>query len=111
MILDTFEALAMVSAIFAILILGTTHLRTNLSFYSLHTMAIAAVTAWIATITHEDHLYLVAAGVFLIKSWGIPWYLNGVIKKNQCRHRWWRFHRRSPFNALRGTDARAFIYD
>lgn len=81
MILDTFEALAMVSAVFAILILGTTHLRTNLSFYSLHTMAIAAVTAWIANITHEDHLYLVAAGVFIIKSWGIPLYLNGVIKK------------------------------
>jgi hydrogenase-4 membrane subunit HyfE len=81
MILDTFEALAMVSAIFAILILGTTHLRTNLSFYSLHTMAIAAVTAWIANITHEDHLYLVAVGVFVIKAWSIPWFLNSVIKK------------------------------
>mgnify|MGYP000119332808 CR=1 FL=1 len=81
MVLDTFEALAMLAAIFGILILGTTHLRTNLSFYSLHTTAIAAVTAWIANITHDSHLYLVAAAVFAIKAWVIPYFLNTVIKK------------------------------
>jgi hydrogenase-4 component E len=92
MILDTFEALAMLAAILAILILGTTHLRTNLAFYSLHTMAVAAVTAWIANITHEDHLYLVALGVLLVKAWVIPHFLNTVIKKIDI-----------------GTDSSAFI--
>jgi len=81
MVLDTFEALAMLAAIFGILILGTTHLRTNLSFYSLHTVAIAAVTVYIADATKADHLYFVAAGVFIIKAWGIPHFLNSVIKK------------------------------
>jgi hydrogenase-4 component E len=81
MILNTFEALAMLAAVFGILILGTTHLRTNLSFYSLHTMAIAAVTAWIANITNAEHLFVIAAGVLIIKAWGIPYFLNGVIKK------------------------------
>ena len=81
MVLDTFEALAMVAAIMGILILGTTHLRTNLSFYSLHTMAIGVETAWIGYLTNEQHLYVIALGVFVIKAWSIPYFLNWVIKK------------------------------
>lgn len=81
MTLDTFEALSVLSAILGILILGTTLLRTNLSFYRMHTLAIAAVTAWIAHITKEDHLYVVALGVFLIKVIFIPTFLNWVMKK------------------------------
>lgn len=92
MILNTFEALAMLSAIFGILILGTTHLRTNLSFYSIHTMAIAGVTAWIGNVTHEEHLYMVAAAVFIIKSCCIPYFLNSVIQRIKI-----------------GTDSGAFI--
>jgi hydrogenase-4 component E len=81
MVLDNFEALAMLSAVLAILILGTTNLKTNLVFYSLHTMVIAAETAWIAHITKEDHLYWVALGVFVIKTLFIPFFLSWVIKK------------------------------
>ncbi|MBS1997334.1 MAG: hypothetical protein JSS86_13530, partial [Cyanobacteria bacterium SZAS LIN-2] len=55
MVLDTFEALAMLAAMLGILILGTNDLRANLSFYSLHTTAIAAETAWIAHLTGESH--------------------------------------------------------
>ncbi|MBU6451199.1 MAG: hypothetical protein KGS72_05450 [Cyanobacteria bacterium REEB67] len=81
MVLDNFEALAMLSAVLAILILGTTNLKTNLVFYSLHTMVIAVETAWIGHITKEDHLYWVALGVFVIKTLFIPFFLNWVIKK------------------------------
>lgn len=81
MSLDTFEALAMLSAILGILILGSTLLQTNLSFYSLHTIALAGETAWIAHLTNEDHLYFIALGVLVIKAMFIPWFLNWVMKK------------------------------
>lgn len=79
--LNTFESLAMLSAVLAVLILGTTLLRTSLSFYTMHTMAIAGVTAWIAHVTKEDHLFILALGVLLIKSFGIPTFLKWVMKK------------------------------
>lgn len=81
MSLDTFEALAMISAILGILILGSTLLQTNLNFYSLHTIALAVETAWIARLTHEDHLYYIAGGVLVIKAICIPKFLSWVMKK------------------------------
>jgi hydrogenase-4 component E len=79
--LDTFEALAMLSAVLGILILGTNALKTNLTFYSLHTAAIAAETAWIGYITKEEHLFWIAFGVFAIKAVSIPIFLRWVIRK------------------------------
>ncbi|MBK9201490.1 MAG: hypothetical protein IPL73_03400 [Candidatus Obscuribacter sp.] len=81
MTLTTFEALALLSAILVILILGTTLLRSNLSFYRLHTMAIAAETAWIAHLTKEEHLYFIALGVLIVKALFIPTFLSWVMKK------------------------------
>ncbi|MBN8660301.1 MAG: hypothetical protein J0M35_08075 [Candidatus Obscuribacter phosphatis] len=79
--LSTFEALAMLSAVLGILILGTTLLRTNLSFYRFHTLAIVALTVWIGHITKESHLYIVAAAVLLVKVLFIPSFLGWVMKK------------------------------
>ena len=81
MTLNTFEALAMLSAILGILILGTTLLRSNLSFYRPHTMPIAAETAWIAHLTKEEHLYFIALGVLIVKALFIPTFLSWVMKK------------------------------
>lgn len=92
MVLDTFEALAMLAAMLGILILGTNDLRTNLGFYSLHTTAIAAETAWIAHLTGESHLYWIAGCVFVIKAVSIPYFLKWVIRKVEV-----------------GTDTGAFI--
>ncbi len=81
MTLDTFSVLAMSSAVLAILMLGTTHLRINLHFYSVHTLFIALETAWLAQKLHETHLYWIAFFIILLKILIIPRYLVWVMKK------------------------------
>lgn len=81
MILDTFSILAISSAVLAILMLGTTHLRISLHFYSLHTLFLALETAWLAQRLHETHLYWIAFFIFLLKIVLIPRYLVWVMKK------------------------------
>ena len=79
--LDTFTILAISSAILAILMLGTTHLRINLRFYSAHTFAIALETAWLAQRLHDTRLYWIAFFIVLLKVVAIPRYLEWVMGK------------------------------
>ena len=77
--LDTFSILAISSSITAVLMLGTMNLRNNLNFYSLHTLAIAIETAWIAQKLHEIHLYWIAFFIVLLKVILIPRYLDKIM--------------------------------
>jgi hydrogenase-4 component E len=79
MIFDTYELIAIGAAILAILMLGTTHLRNNLSFYSLHTFLIAVETAYIASSNGQYDLYWVAFFFALFKAILIPRFLAWVI--------------------------------
>src|SRR5277367_756701 len=81
MILDTFSIFAISSAVLAIFMLGTTHLRINLHFYSVHTLAIALETAWLARRLHDSHLYWIAFFIIILKVIAIPRYLKWVMTK------------------------------
>jgi hydrogenase-4 component E len=80
MILDTFSILVISAAVLAILMLGTMNLRVSLSFYALHTLAIALETAWMAQKLHEEHLYWIAFFIVLLKVITIPRYLLWVLR-------------------------------
>jgi hydrogenase-4 component E len=79
MIFDTYELIAVSAAVLAILMLGTTHLRNNLHFYSLHTFLIAVETAWIANSNGQFELYWVAFFFALFKAILIPRFLSWII--------------------------------
>jgi len=79
--LDTFTIFAISSAISAILMLGTNHLRINLFFYRVHTLAIALETAWLAQRLHDVNLYWIAFFIILLKVISIPQYLQWVMTK------------------------------
>lgn len=81
MLFDIYEMIALSAATLAIFMLGTTHLRANLDFYTSHALAIAAETAWLAKISHQDHLYWLAFFFALLKVIIIPRFLNWVMKE------------------------------
>jgi hydrogenase-4 component E len=53
MTLDIYEILALSSAVVAILMLGTSHFRINLWFYSVHTLIIAIEAWWIGNLSGQ----------------------------------------------------------
>ncbi|HEY9681302.1 MAG TPA: hypothetical protein V6C86_06970 [Oculatellaceae cyanobacterium] len=98
MSLDVYEILALAAAVFAILMLGTTHLRANLWFYALHTLAIAVETWFIGSFdSYPDELFLPALmsplglsvsnqtmhaifiGIF--KGLAVPIFLNSIVRR------------------------------
>ncbi len=81
MVSDTYEVIAITAAVLAILMLGTTNLRTNLSFYSLHTFLIALETAWLAYVGTDAHLYWIAFFFALFKAIVIPRFLSWIMQK------------------------------
>lgn len=83
MTLDVYEIIAMLSAIAGILILGTTLQKLALLFYALHTLCLGVETAWIAHITGESHLYVIATGVIVLKAIAVPVFLSWIVNKLQ----------------------------
>lgn len=81
MTLSTSELIALAAAMAAILMAGSTHLRVNLSFYSLQTILIALATALAAFTKGEITLYCVAIAIASIKGAGIPYFLKSIIKR------------------------------
>jgi hydrogenase-4 component E len=81
MVISTYELIAMAAAISAILMLGTTNLKMNLNFYSLHTLLIAVLTSWLATVRHDIHLYFLAFFFALFKAGVIAWFLGWIMEK------------------------------
>lgn len=81
MLFDTYEVIAVCAAVLSILMLGTTHLRAGLGFYSIHTFAIALETILIARVNHDNYLYWVAFFLILFKAIIIPNFLTWVMKE------------------------------
>lgn len=81
MSVTNFELISIAIAITAIMMLGTTNIRTNLSLYAWHTLQIAISTAWLGWLRDEPTLYGVAAVVAVVKVWFVPWFLNLIISK------------------------------
>jgi hydrogenase-4 component E len=79
LVFDTYELITFAAAVTAILLLGTTHLRNNLAFYSLHTFLIGVATAWIAHSSGQFEMYWVAFFFALFKAILIPRFLSWVI--------------------------------
>lgn len=81
MTLTTYELLAIGSALLGIFMLGSTSIRTNLTFYALHTLLIAAETFWIGKLNGETRLYLVALTICILKAVFIPAFLSWVRRR------------------------------
>ncbi|MBX9693480.1 MAG: hypothetical protein K2Z81_13915 [Cyanobacteria bacterium] len=79
--LSNFELLLLSVAVTAVMMLGTTNIRTNLDLYSCHTILIAACTAWISHIRREPELFIIAIVILVAKAWLVPWFLKNVIKR------------------------------
>lgn len=81
MILTPFEMLVMVSAITAILMAGSTHLRVNLALYSVETLSIGLATAAMAHAHSENALYFIAVAIALLKGVAVPYFLGWTIEQ------------------------------
>jgi hydrogenase-4 component E len=79
--LSNFELLLIGAAVTAIMMLGTTNIRTNLLLYGIATMMIAVITAWIGYLRGDEGLYAVAAVVAVVKAISVPSFLNWITKK------------------------------
>jgi hydrogenase-4 component E len=97
---DAYEMLALMAAVTAILMLGTTHLRINLWFYGIHTVIVAIEAWWIGHLgsspdelfwpslltsftggTYEHTLEALCFGLF--KGIGVPMFLMHIIRRIQ----------------------------
>ncbi len=83
--LDVYEIIAVCSAVAAILMLGSMNLKASLGFYALHALGLGIVTAWVANLIGEHHLYAVAASVVFLKAIAIPLFLSWTIDKLQVQ--------------------------
>lgn len=79
--LSPFELLLMSIAVTAIMMLGTTNIRTNLSLYAWHTVFIAAATAWIGALRSEPELNVIALVIAIVKALLVPWYLSSIMRR------------------------------
>lgn len=79
MILSFPDLLCFLSAIVGIFMAGSSYLRVNLSFYSFQTACIAVITAWLAYVTGEPGLYVIACAIVIMKALVIPAFLAWII--------------------------------
>jgi hydrogenase-4 component E len=79
--LSNFDMLLIATAISAIMMLGTTSIRTNLLLYACHTLLIAVITGFMGYMRAEPQLYMVAFIVAVVKAWGVPTFLNWITRR------------------------------
>ncbi|HEY9772234.1 MAG TPA: hypothetical protein V6C81_00335 [Planktothrix sp.] len=72
------EMVCLLAAFTAILMIGSTHLASNIQMWSLQTSLLALVTALLA---HDSLDLCLALGLFTVKALGISWFLLTIIKK------------------------------
>lgn len=75
------DLIAVVAALTAVLMTGSTHLRMNLGLYAVQTILISCATAMLATIRSEPQLYMTAITIALVKGYGIPAFLQWIKKR------------------------------
>jgi hydrogenase-4 component E len=81
MILDNFEWVVIAAAVTAVLMAGSSQLKVNLFLYSVETILIGLATALTAHALGENHMYVVAAAIALVKGLAIPLFLVWTIDK------------------------------
>ncbi len=79
--LSSIDLICLLSAVVAALMVGSTHLRLNVSMFSIQTILLAIVTALFAAKRASTHLYLIAVAFYAIKAIGIPVFLMFIIRK------------------------------
>jgi len=75
-------------ALTAIMMLGTTNIRTNLSLYRWHTMLIAVSSGWIGYLRAEPvfHWLGIALMIAGAKAWFAPWFLSQIMRKVEVQN-------------------------
>jgi hydrogenase-4 component E len=73
------EMIALAIALTAILMVGSTHLRLNIWMLAGQTTLLAALTALYAWLRQDQHLFLVAGALFLLKAMAVPRFLVFII--------------------------------
>lgn len=68
-------------AVCAILMVGSTHLRTNIFLFSLQAMLLVWLSTLYANHHAEQHLYLIALVLFALKAVGVPLFLLRIIRQ------------------------------
>jgi hydrogenase-4 component E len=71
----------MVSAIVALLMVGSLHVRVNLFCYSILTLLISVATVFSAVERHESSMYFLACAIAVLKGVSIPVFLYWIIDK------------------------------
>lgn len=79
--LTPFELLTLSAAFAAILMTGSTNIRSNLWLYTIQTFLLAAATAVLASSPGHGHLYNIAIAMAFIKAVGIPIFLRWIMKR------------------------------
>ena len=79
--LTAVDLLAVIAALAAVLMAGSTHLRRNIQLYSLQTFVLASTTALLANWRAEPQLYIVAFTIALVKAAAIPYFLQWIMRR------------------------------
>jgi hydrogenase-4 component E len=69
------------AAVAAVLMAGSSHIRTNLWFYTVQTLLIALASALTAHARADAGLYLIAAAIAVLKGIGVPAFLSYIINR------------------------------
>jgi hydrogenase-4 membrane subunit HyfE len=69
------------AAVGAVLMAGSSHIRTNLWFYTVQTLLIALASALTAHARADAGLYLIAAAIAILKGIGVPAFLSYIINR------------------------------
>jgi hydrogenase-4 component E len=75
------DLFALAAALFAILLVGSTHLRVNINLFRLQVTALCIVTALDAYHHNDPHLYVIAALLFTLKAVAVPAFLQHIVEK------------------------------
>jgi hydrogenase-4 component E len=75
------DLLALGCALAAILATGSTHLRMNIRLFALQTFCLAIITGLIGYQRQDMHLMVFAIVLFLVKTIGVPAFLQFIIRK------------------------------
>ena len=81
MTLSISEMICLATALTAILMVGSTHLRLNIWMFSLQTTLLVGLTALYAWQRQDTHLFFVALALFALKAIAVPKFLLFIIEQ------------------------------
>lgn len=81
MSVTVYEIISVMTAVIAVLLLGSKHLRMQLSMFSLQVWLIAGETAIFAYQYHQTHFYIIALTLLLQRAIIVPIFLNWIVRR------------------------------